>query len=377
MFSRKHVFSAALLAATLSISLSVSAQHYTRTDLTQNAAGVSNALNTDPNLVNAWGLSRSSGSPWWISDNGTGLATLYNADGVPQSLVVTMAHPDNVTQSAPTGTIFNYAAGFEAAAGFKSVFIFCTEEGTITAWAPGANPTVALVRVNRNGHAVYKGCALAGPTASSWLYAANFQTGRIDVWDNQFNPINLGGNAFRLSGNQGGESAGNSTDNRQDLVWAPFNIQNVGGNLVVTFARKAPGATDETAGPGFGRVVIFDPSGRKIRELQTGTFLNAPWGVTLAPADFGAFSHRLLIGNFGDGTIHAFNAVSGRFEGTLLDASGAPIKIDGLWALSFASGAANSGLANNLYFTSGPKDETAGVFGKLVPVNAEQRGNAE
>ncbi len=357
MFVHKKLLSAVLLSAALTFSISLSAQHYTRTDLTQNAAGISNAPNTDPSLVNAWGLARAAGSPWWVSDNGTGLSTLYNADGVQQALVVTMTHPDTVSSSAPTGAVFNYAAGFEAAA--------------------GKNPTVALVRVNNNGHAVYKGCALAGPTASSWLYATNFKTGKIDVWDNQFHPVNLGSNAFLLGADQGGDASGQSGDIRQDLVWAPFNIQNVGGNLVVTFARKAPGATDETAGPGFGRVVIFDASGRKIRELQTGTFLNAPWGVALAPADFGAFSHRLLIGNFGDGTIHAFNAVSGKFEGTLLGAGGAPITIDGLWALSFGGGTVNNGLANSLYFTSGPHDESAGVFGRLSPTAAEQRGNAE
>jgi uncharacterized protein (TIGR03118 family) len=383
MFTRRWLSAALPLSVCLTISPLLLAQHYTRTDLTQNSAGVSpTAAQTDPNLVNAWGLSRSSGSPWWISDNGTGRATLYNAAGVPQALVVTMAVPDGVDSSAPTGTIFNYAAGFEAAAGQKSIFLFCTEEGTVTAWNPTAAPTTALVRVNRNKKAVYKGCALAGPVSSAMLYAANFQTGRIDVFDNQFNPVMLREHAFRLDGDESDrdgdrEDSSASKDNRHDLTWAPFNIQNVGGNLIVTFARKAPGATDETAGAGFGRVVIFDASGRKIRELQRGTWFNAPWGVTLAPADFGTFSHRLLIGNFGDGTIHAFNAVSGKFEGTLLDAGGAPIRIDGLWALSFAGGNANSGAANAMYFTSGPMDESAGIFGNLMAVVAELRGNTE
>jgi uncharacterized protein (TIGR03118 family) len=379
MFIRQRFSAALLLTVCLTVSPFLLAQHYTRTDLTQNAAGVSTtATQTDPNLVNAWGLSRASGSPWWISDNGTGRSTLYDAAGVPQALVVTMGVPDGVDKSAPTGTVFNYAAGFEASPGKKSVFIFCTEEGTVTAWNPAAAPTTALVRVNNNKKAVYKGCALAGPADSAMLFAANFQTGRIDVFDNQFNPVSLGGHAFRLDGDEGdrGDSTA-SNDNRHDLSWAPFNIQNVGGNLIVTFARKAPGATDETAGAGLGRVVIFDASGRKIRELQRGNWFNAPWGVTLAPADFGTFSHRLLIGNFGDGTIHAFNAVSGKFEGTLLDASGAPIKIDGLWALSFGGGNANSGNANSMYFTSGPMDEAAGIFGKLVAVATEQRGNTE
>lgn len=381
MYIPRKLSAAILLTTALIVSPRLSAQHYLRTDLTQNAAGVSaTAPQTDPNLVNAWGLSRASGSPWWISDNGTGLSTLYDAAGVAQSLVVTMAHPDGVDSSAPTGTVFNYSTGFEAAAGKKSIFLFCTEEGTITGWNPGAAPTTALLLVNNNKKAVYKGCALAGSSNGAMLYATNFQTGRIDVFDSQFNPVSLGGHAFRLDGNEGdrgGSSDNRLTQDRQDLTWAPFNIQNVGGNLVVTFAKKAPGATDETAGAGFGRVVIFDAMGRKIVELQRGAWFNAPWGVTLAPADFGTFSHRILIGNFGDGTIHAFNAASGKFEGTLLDASGTAIKIDGLWALSFGGGNANSGNANSLYFTSGPMDEAAGIFGKLTAVAAEQRGNTE
>jgi uncharacterized protein (TIGR03118 family) len=166
-------------------------------------------------------------------------------------------------------------------------------------------------------------------------------------------------------------------DRRLPNNYAPFGIQNVGGNIVVTYAYRAPGSRDESHGPGLGEVAVFDLSGRLILRVQHGAYLNAPWGIAMAPSDFGPFSHRLLIGNFGDGTINAFDVFTGRHEGALLDTQGNPLTIEGLWALSFGGDAGHSGLATELFFTAGPNDEGDGLFGKLTATPAEQRGNAE
>ena len=347
-------------------SLPAFSQHFTRTDLTVNQASVSpTAPNVDANLVNAWGLSRSSGSPWWVSDNGTGVATLYNAAGLPQPatpLVVTIPGHNGAT-GTPTGTVFNYTTGFQVMPNFKAFFLFVTEDGIIAGWNPTipGKATTAVIAKDRFGKAVYKGCTLATTQFGTFLYVTNFKTGQIEVYDSTFQRVFGFGFGFH--------------DEHMPKGYAPFNIQNVGGNLVVTFAKKESGSNDEAHGPGLGRVAIFNPFGRLLVRLDRGPFLNAPWGVAEAPSDFGVFSHRLLIGNFGDGTIHAFNAVTGDFEGTLLDASGATLTIDGLWALGFGNGTA--GLATELYFTAGPNDESNGLLGKLAPAAAEQRGNNE
>ena len=337
------------------------AQHFTRTDLTTNTP-ITGVPNTDPNLVNAWGMSRSSGSPWWISDNGTGLTTLYNAAGMQQPLVVTIPSPSGT--SAPTGTVFNpYNGALELVPGQRAIFLFATEDGTIAGWNPNVNPTVAVIKVNHSDKgAVYKGLAIGMTGGGPRIYASNFTTGKVDVFDAKFHPVN------RTS---------SFTDSQLPNNFAPFGIQNVGGNIVVTFARRNPGEKDEQHGAGLGYVDVFDLTGRLLMRLQHNSTLNAPWGIAQAPGDFGTFSHRLLIGNFGDGFIHAYNAVSGKHEGVLQDANGAPIWIDGLWALSFGGGNTNSGLANELFFTAGPFDETYGLLGKLAPVAADQRGNNE
>jgi uncharacterized protein (TIGR03118 family) len=356
------------------------AQHYARTDLTANSASVSaKAANIDANLLNAWGLSRATTSPWWISDNGAGVSTLSDGAGVPQPtttpqpLVVTipLPPPDNSSGAAttsegktstPTGTVFNYTSDFEVAPGKKAIFLFVTEDGTISGWNPTVKPTEAVIKVNRSGKAVYKGCTLVQTEFGTFLYVTNFKSGRIEVYDSKFQRVHALDHSFR--------------NGHLPHDFVPFNIQNIGGSIVVTFAKREPGSNDEEHGPGLGFVAIFDPFGQLIRRLDHGPFLNAPWGVALAPSDFGAFSHRLLIGNFGDGTIHAFNVVSGDFEGTLLDAGGQSLTVDGLWALSFGSNGP-SGSAIELYFTAGPNDENDGLFGKIAPDPAEQKGNNE
>lgn len=346
------------------------AQHYTRTDLTTDSSSVSPAPNVDINLQNAWGLARGTGSPWWISDNGTGLSTLYNASGALQMIAgapgVVIPTPDGTGTAAPTGAVFNPTAAFPVTKGGpKSIFIFVTEDGTISGWNFAVDPTHAKLVVNRAGKAVYKGGAIAMVGSSPRFYATNFVTGRVEVFDANFTRLHIDDDdAFRVPG--------------LTRDWSPFNIQNVGGNLVVTFAHRAPGSRDEDHGAGLGRVGVFDPRGRLLLVLQHGPWFNAPWGIALAPGDFGALSHRLLIGNFGDGTIQAFNAVSGRHETQLLDATtGNTLVIDGLWALSFAGDSPNNGMATTLFFTAGPNDEADGVFGNLTPLASEQLGNSQ
>ena len=354
------VFTAVLLTAN-----SAMAQHFTRTDLTANNSSVANVPNIDPNLVNAWGMSRASGSPWWISDNGTGLSTLYNAAGAAQGLVVTIPLPNGKSgTAAPTGTVFNaFNGAFEVSPGNHAIFLFATEDGTISGWNPSVNATNAVIKVDNSASgAVYKGLAIGMTPGGPRLYASNFISGEVEIYDAKFHRINRN-EAF--------------TDSRLPNNYGAFGIQNVGGNIVVTFAKHLPGVKDEMHGAGLGFVDVFDLNGNLLLRLQHNQTMNAPWGIAQAPGDFGAFSHRLLIGNFGDGTIHAYNPVSGKLEGTIEDANGAPIWIDGLWAISFGGGNTNSGLFNDLYFTAGPNDEADGLFGKLSPVGSDQRGNSE
>ncbi len=350
---------------------SAAAQHYIRTDLTANVSS-DPSVHIDSNLVNAWGLTRSTGSFWWVADNGTGVSTLYNAAGVPQSLIVTIPPPPGQNPpSSPTGAVFNFTAtsatpAFELAPGKPAIFLFVTENGTIAGWNPGVAATTAVIKVNHAGSANYKGVAIANTPTGARLYATNFETGQVEVYDANFNPVSTPG-GFHFGGQQ----------SAQGLQLVPFNIQNVGGNLVVTFAYKEAGEEDEAHGAGLGQVAVFDAFGKQLLRLEHGAWLNAPWGVALSPSDFGIFPHRLLIGQFGGHTIEAYNLLSGKHEGTLLNPDNSPIDIDGLWAISFAGDGANNGLVTNLYFTAGPNDENDGLFGKIVAVSTETRGNAE
>ncbi|MGC2245515.1 MAG: TIGR03118 family protein, partial [Terriglobales bacterium] len=260
----------------IATSLPMFAQHFTRTELTVDLSSLSpNASNLDGHLQNSWGLTRSATSAWWVADNHTGFSTLYDAAGVPQSLVVSIPTLDGSSIAAPTGTAFNYSSGFEIAPGKKAIFLFVTEDGTISGWNPGVQPTAAVIAFPRPGgkpgSAVYKGCTLATTAEGTFLYVSNFGEVRVDVFDSTFHRLNLGPNAFR--------------DPSVPKGFAPFNVQNVGGNLVVTFAKKQKGSDDEAHGPGLGFVAIFDPQGRLLLDLQRGPFLNAPWGITQAPSD--------------------------------------------------------------------------------------------
>ena len=352
-----------------------SLQQYTQTNLVSNQAGV--ALNLDPDLVNPWGLSRSSGSPWWVSDNGPGLATLYTGVGVKEGLVVTIptGDPSVSPTGTPTGTIYNGSSiDFLLAPGKPALFMFVTEDGTVSGWNSGVNPTTAVIEVNEKSKSVFKGATIAqdttGGISTTYLYVADFRKGRVQVYDASFHKVSFGEERF--------------DDDCLREGYAPFNIQNIGGNLYVTFAKQDAAKHDEEDGPGLGFVDVFSPSGRLLQRFEHGPWLNAPWGLTLASEDFGVFSHDVLVGQFGSGEILAFNPVTGHFEGKLLNSSNQPITIDGLWGLGFGNGG-NAGPANTLYFAAGPNQESNGLFGMITAVqksrvtisNQSQLGGAD
>lgn len=335
----------------LCLSTGAFAQRFQQNNLVSDVPGM--AANTDPNLVNPWGLSRSATSPWWVADNGTGVSTLYNGAGTPQALVVTIPVPPGGTPpSSPTGTVFNGSSDF---VGDK--FIFVTEEGTIAGWSSG---TSAVVRWNGTP-AIYKGLALAQINGANVLYVANFFDGRVEVFDSGYLPVVLAAGAF--------------TDPLLPAGFAPFNVQAIDGVIWVAFAKQDADKEDEVAGPGLGYVDAFDTSGHLLLRLQNGPWMNAPWGVTRPPASFRSpnnnfvigVSNELLVGQFGSGEIASFSLKNGKFIGLLQRADGAPLAIEGLWALAFGNGG-NAGPTSTLFFTAGIDDEQHGLFGTITPI---------
>jgi uncharacterized protein (TIGR03118 family) len=388
-----------------------------QTNLVSDLPGV--AAVQDPNLVNPWGISESSGSPFWISDNNAGVSTLYNVPGannLPVSinpLVVSIPTPPDPlgASGTPTGTVFNLdlAGGGFKVSGFHNpttgsptatsapaVFLFVTEDGTIVGWNPGVNPqgfdpskagTYGIIAVNSSGNnftqpdpnkqtgAVYKGMAQAtsatpifpnDAASGSVIYVTNFRSGQLEVYDSGFKPVNLTGGAF--------------SDPNLPKGYAPFDVQVLGGKVYVTYAKQNAAKHDDVAGPGNGFVDVFNLNGTPAgpggspRLISRGP-LDSPWGLAMAPA--GGFAgitapngdSVLLVGNFGNGFINAFDATTGRFLGQLNDPDGEPIQIDGLWGLKFGNGGLG-GATGTLYFTAGLFGETHGLFGSLTPVAA-------
>jgi uncharacterized protein (TIGR03118 family) len=352
-----------LLRLTASAALAVSTsgyvsfgQNYTQTNLVSNLTGV--APVTDPALVNPWGLSRSSSSDWWVSDNQTGLSTLYNGAGVKKSLIVTIpaATPGQSGAPAtgnPTGTIFNGSmTDFLLAPGNNAEFLFSTADGTIAGWNPLAEgqapPSTHAVTLAKGAKgSAYTGLTSALINGKRYLYAANFTKGRVDVYDNAFHPVTLQKDGFdqdRLA-----PECVPFVDDRLPPNFVPFNVQAIGNDIVVTYVLHQEGEQFETDGPGLGFVDVYKSTGQLELRLEHGDWLNAPWGVALAPLDFGRFSHDLLIGQFaGGGTtessgfVAAYDLATGKFDGLLQDASGKPIAINGIWAISAGNGSPGS-----------------------------------
>jgi len=309
------------------------------------------AEHTDPNLVNAWGLVASATSPWWVADNETAVSTLYNGSGTPQSLVVSVP-------GAPTGIVFNGGAHFVVSSGGSSGparFLFASEDGTISGWNPAVPPpptsTQAIVAVdNSPAGANYKGLAIASTASGDFLYAADFHNARVDVFDGNFAPATMPG-AF--------------VDPGLPARFAPFGIQNLQGRIYVAYAMQDKEGEDEVTGEGLGFVSVFDTAGHFLARVASGEPLNAPWGLAIAPAGFGRFSGNLLVGNFGDGRINAYDLATWEPRGHLKTANHRPLVIDGLWGIGFGNGAA-SGPTTTLYFAAGPDDEEHGLFGSVT-----------
>lgn len=361
-------------------------QHYTQTDLTSNNASL--APMHDQNLVNPWGLSRSSDGPWWVSDNGTGFSTLYDGAGVTQPLVVTIPAAEAGHTGSPTGTIFNGGTGF-AIKGRPSIFLFVTEDGTISGWNPQGNLTNALIAVNEKNHSVYKGATIAaagrGEARQQYLYVADFFHARVQIFDRSFHHVAVLEDRFaqraddtdhqaRVEDSAAGHQENGEEGRKGEDGFAPFNVQNIGGNIYVAYAKQDASRFNEVDGAGLGFVVIYSPEGRRLGQLQKGAYFNAPWGMTLASSDFGAYSHDLLVGQFGSGEILVFDPLTGKFMGSLTGANNAPLKIDGLWGLSFGNGL-KGGPATSLYFAAGVNHEQGGLLGSIAPVENEQGNN--
>jgi uncharacterized protein (TIGR03118 family) len=309
------------------------------------------AEHVDANLVNGWGIAAGPSTPWWVADNGTDASTLYDGNGVARPLVVHV-------EGGPTGAVFNGTGGFVVSDrkghSGPALFMFASETGTIHGWNPAVAPplpsTHAFVVVHMSDGAIFKGLAIAGDR----LFATDFHNGRVDVFDAAFHQVAMPG-AF--------------VDPALPSGFAPFGIQNIAGRIFVTYAKQDADRHDEVAGHGLGVVDAFDVAGHFLGRVASGGDLNAPWGLAWAPSGFGRFGGDLLVGNFGDGRIHAFaQGTDGHFThaGQIADATGHPIMIDGLWGIGFGNGSA-SGPTNALYFAAGPDDEEHGLFGRIDP----------
>jgi uncharacterized protein (TIGR03118 family) len=314
----------------------------------------------DPNLVNPWGISLSPTGPFWFADNGSGVSDLLDGRGQPVPLVVSLPSAGH-SGGAPTGIVFNGSAGFlisENGVAAPSRFLFATEDGTIAAWSALVDPTHALMAVDdSSAGAVYKGLATATDlNGRTFLYAADFGRGTVDVFDQAFKSVTDPG-SFR--------------DPDLPAGFAPFNIQNLNNFLYVTYAQQDAARHDDVRGAGHGFIDVYDTDGHLLRRLTSQGALNSPWGLTLAPARFGPFGGALLVGNNGDGHINAYDPVSGTFLGPLTDDSGVPITVPGLWALTFGNGHAG-GASDTLFFTAGVGYEAHGLFGAIQA--PEKRG---
>lgn len=358
---RRALWRAAALACGLALqsygTATLAQTRFAQTNLVADLPSVAAAQ--DPNLVNAWGIAFAPGGPFWISDNHTGLSSVYSTSGVPLPLVVTVPPPAGSlagTMSSPTGQVYSGAAGFHQASGAPAVFTFATEDGTISSWNP-SNGTNAVLNVdNSSTGAVYKGLDIAQDSGKAQLYAADFHGGKVDVFDSNYASVNLGSGAF--------------VDPTLPAGYAPFNIANLNGKLAVSYALQDAAQHDDAPGAGHGFVDLYNPDGSLDKRLISAGTLNSPWGMTIAPAGFGTYAGDLLVGNFGDGRINAFDPGTGAYQGTLQDAAGNPLNIPGLWALSFRTDVAAD--AGKLFFTAGPNGENNGLFGYVSSVPEPQ-----
>jgi uncharacterized protein (TIGR03118 family) len=317
--------------------------------VTDGGQGSIAAEHADPLLVNAWGVAFNPKGFVWVTDNGSGASTLYDGNGVKNALEV------SIPNGAPTGITFNTTQDFAVTNGTTSAvapFIFVTENGIVAGWSPGVDlhHAIAMADNSQTTGAIYKGVAIASNGTANFIFATDFHNGRIDVFDRNFMPVTLAAGAF--------------TDARLPSGFAPFGIANIGGKLYVTYAKQDDAREDDVKGPGLGFVDVFDAAGKLLARLVRRGHLDAPWGLALAPANFGRFSNTLLVGNFGDGTIHAYDPASGKYRGTLKTAEHRQIVIDGLWGMAFGNDLLDQP-SNTLFAAAGPNDEQNGLYVRI------------
>jgi uncharacterized protein (TIGR03118 family) len=357
-FLRRRCLAFIMASATLA-PLTSFAQQYQETDQVSNVGGAAKFI--DPHLLNPWGIARSSTGVWWVSDQVAGVATLYNGEGIavngkgaPQPLVVTIPHTGQGV-SGPTGLVFNGSSDFDVEAGKPAVFIFASRDGTISAWNPMVNPTVAIEKVKAAPGSVLTGSTIAEIRNEHFLFVADVHQGKVRVFDKNFHEVQYPAEAF---------------DDDRVRNFVPFNVQNIGGHLYIAFAQQNQAKNFVNLGAGLGAVDVFSLDGQLLQRLETGPLLNAPWGIVLAPTDFGSFSHSILVGQFGSGQILAFDAITGRFQGQMRNQDNNVISIPGLWGIAFGAGNANSGGANQLFFNAGV-NKTGGLHGFFAPVSSD------
>jgi uncharacterized protein (TIGR03118 family) len=344
---------------------------FVQTNLVSDVPGLAQVL--DPNLINAWGLTASGGSPFWVANQGSGTSTLYNGQGQPQGgpLIVNIPAANNpMAQGSPTGDVFNIDTGsFQVSANGKtgsSIFLFATTDGTISGWSPGVDPTHAIIPQGEtaNPGAVFTGLAIGTDAAGdTLLYAADFSHNTVDVYDSNFHLVTT--------------LAGDFTDPNLPANYRVFNVQAIKNQLYVEYAPFDPATGGVLPGTGNGAVDVFNTDGQLQQQLIRGGKLDDPWGIALAPPNFGAFSNDLLVGNFGSGTINAFNPTTGKFVGQLMTSSGQPFDVEHLWSLQFGNGG-TAGPTNTLFFTAGLTSHFGagtgtphGLFGSLQAVPQE------
>ena len=323
--------------------MSTNAGAFVETKLVSDTPGV--AAVTDPNLKNPWGMSYAPSGAYWVSDNTTGLSTLYNGSGSVQGLVVTIPAAGGGSNGPVSGQVYNATADFGLPGGQSSAFIFDSEDGLLTAWGGGNSATTVADR-SATG-AVYKGLAMGTNGGANFLFATNFNSGKVDVFDKTYTLTS------------------SFTDPNIPSGFAPFGIANFGGLLYVTYAKQNPAKHDDIAGAGNGYVDVFQTNGTLVGRLVSQGTLNSPWGLAVAPSGFGNIGGALLVGNFGDGKINAFNLTTGQSMGTLKTKAGAAIVIPGLWGLMYGNGG-GAGPTSSLYFTSGPNGEADGLMGSIT-----------
>ncbi len=347
--SRSSLNTLAALGTGLALLLGTSAASAARFQITNLVSdGSVSAVTIDPLLVNPWGIASSPTGPFWSANNHTDTSTLYNTGGAKIPLTVTVAG------GAPTGIVFSGGADFVVSANSKSGpsrFIFDSENGIISGWNFGVNATNTVIKVDNSASgAVYKGLAIGSSSGVNYIYAANFNSGQVEQYDGNFALVRT------------------FTDPTVAAGYAPFNVQTIGNHLFVTFALQNAEKHDDVRGAGHGYIDEFNLDGTFVQRLVSlGGPVNSPWGLTIAPASFGVFAGDLLVGNFGDGTIGAFDITTGAFEGDLLGINAKPLVIGDLWGLINGNGGAG-GLTSNVYFAAGVQDEAQGLFGAISAV---------